>query len=163
MAVRGHISYLGSPETVAKALNPAVRSGLRDVVEAWHKDTLPKHFEPGAVSRYHYQPRSKRHEIRKAKRFHHRNPLQFSGTLRREVSRQVRISVTASRGGMGRARGVMTGPKYLYQYRKDYGQPDKAAELTMVTASEVEAMARALDHSVTVKLREVRELDEVHF
>lgn len=160
MAIRGHITYVGSPDATAKMLNPAVRAALREVVEAWHKDTLPKHFEPSAVSRYGYKPRTKKYEIRKAKKFHHRNPLQFTGTLRREVSRQVRITATATKT-RGRARAVMSGPRYLYQYRKDVGQADKAAELTMVTAAEAEAMARALDRSVTISLRKVKDMERL--
>ena len=148
MALRGAITYTGGPEMAARNVAPFAKDALRDLGRWWHEKILPGHFTTAAETLYHYQPRSARYSRSKARRFGHRNPLVFRGDLKRMVSRMARISST-SKGVTVR----LSGPRYLYQYRKSYAQPDKGAELTATSAGEVETMARTLDEILTRRIQ----------
>lgn len=117
----------------------------------WHRAILPKHFQFSAYAEYGYQKRNVRYEIRKAKRYGHRRPLVFSGNLER-AARRIR-DVRANAKG---ARVVIHGPKYLYAYRKDFKQPDKARELQAVSERDARALAEVLDRSLERSLGRAR-------
>lgn len=142
--LRGSVKIVGGPAAVAKQVRPAKKKALANIGEWWHRFRLPRHFKTSAVSEYHFQPRGIRYMRYKAKRQGHQRPLEFGGEMKEEVTREARITST-SKG----CRVVMTGPKHLYQYRKDYNQPDKAAELTMVTAAEERTMTEMLKKRVS--------------
>lgn len=145
--LRGTITYKGDAEVLRKDLRATVKGELSEVGRFWHRRKLPRHFTTKAETQYDYQARSAAYSRYKAKRFGHRNPLVYTGELKRMVTRMARISST-SKG----VRVNMTGPRYLYQYRKDFNQPDKAAELTAVTETETETMAKLLDRRITRRL-----------
>jgi len=134
----------------------------RRVGEFWHRVLLPKHFGTGAAQRYGYQDRHPLYERKKQRRFGHRRPLEYRGYLKRDVTtvRDVR-TVRASSKAHGRERVlgavkiVLHGPKYLYQYRKDLRQPDKAAELQAINAEDERTIAAVLDRELQ------RELDRL--
>lgn len=147
--IRGSINYVGSPDHTAKIFRPILKEELQNVIRFWHKDMLPNHFTTTAVNRYGYQKRSKKYMIRKARKFGHQRALVFSGEMERQVTRMIRVS-----GSSKRARGRLSGPRYLFAYRKDVGQPDKAADLTAVTQEEVLTMAKFLDQKMTKRLQD---------
>ena len=145
--IRGTITFTGHAKVLAKDMRAAVKASLAEIAEHWHARTLPGHFETSAESRYHYQARSPSYTRSKTRRFGHRRPLVFRGELKRQVTRMARVTSTAKG-----ARVTLRGPKHLHATRRDFGQPDKAAELTAVTTTEVERMARLLDRLVTRRL-----------
>jgi len=122
---------------------PLLKSGWGKVGRFWHRVILRKHFTVAGASEYGYQRRSKGHETRKLRKYGHRRPLVFTGDLERQVSRVV--DVRASSKG---ARVVLHGPRYLWQYRKDYGQPNKAAELQTVSKRDAKLLAEVLDEHI---------------
>ena len=150
--LRGTITFVGDADVTQKELRAALKPELEEVGKFWHDRLFPGHFRTGAAGKYKYAPRSFKHSERKRKRFGHSLPLVFTGDLREQVTRMAKISSTAKG-----ARVTLVGPKYLYMYRKSYGQPDKAAELTAVTKLEVRAMARLLDRRLTKRLNEVKQ------
>lgn len=60
--------------------------------------TLKKHFENNAETRpggaYGYEARTKKYQIRKAKKKGHQKPLSFSGTMQRNVTSTSRVTAT---------------------------------------------------------------------
>lgn len=137
--IKGKLTYRKPKLFIGKFLRREVQKALGLVGMEWHQKTLPKHFDLGAVGRYRYQKRGEKHQAAKLRKFGHSRPLVFTGALAAQVMRMGRVTAT----GKG-VRIVMKGPKYLYQRRKDYKQPDKAAELTATTQPELRAIAQSL-------------------
>lgn len=106
----------------------------------WHAVILPKHFTEAGGREYGYQERANLYMRRKWRKFGHAKPLVWQGSLERDVRRIV--DVRASSSG---ARVVLHGPQYLYQYRKDLSQPDKARELTAISPRDAGQLAYRLD------------------
>jgi hypothetical protein len=105
----------------------------------WHEKILQKHFTTGAYSEYSYKYRSAKHQERKQKKFGHSLPNVFTGRMRDRVLSRANQDVRETSKGV---RIHIHGPLYLYAYRKDYKQPDKAAELVAVSNRDRELMAR---------------------
>ena len=63
--------------------------------------TLKKHFENNAETRpggaYGYEARTKKYQIRKAKKKGHQRPLSFTGEMRRTVTGSSRVTATQHR------------------------------------------------------------------
>ena len=147
MALRATISFRGDAAACKKDLRPAAKAALAAIGELWHDRILPGHFTEKAKAKYKYRKRGKVHTDRKRRLYGHEKPLVFSGEMQRDVTRMARITSTA-RG----ARVAMSGPRYLYAYRKDYNQPDKAAEIIAVTAQEANHLAEEMDRLMTERL-----------
>jgi hypothetical protein len=81
--------------------------------------------------------------IRKARKFGHRDPLVWSGELRRQAMMYQDVRTT-SRG----ASVVIHGPRYLYQYRKNSNDPRKAQELAMISIKDAEACGKVMDTAI---------------
>lgn len=111
--------------------------------EYWHREILPKHFTHAGATEYDYQGRTPKHLRRKLRKYGHTYPLVFSGDLKRDVLRT--LDVRSDQKG---ARVVLHGPRYLYAYRKDYKQADKAYELSTISRGDAEAIARVLDQNI---------------
>lgn len=147
MSLRGTIVYKNSPEATTRELKRAAKAELAEVPQHWHEKYLPGHFKRENMSKYKMKERSESHNRRKRKLYGHSDPLVFTGDMKREVSRQIKVTST-SKG----ARGVLRGPRYLYQRRKKYNQPDKAAEIVYATVPEVRDMSEFLDRRITARL-----------
>ena len=147
--IKGTVTYRKPKAFTRKFITAAVRASLGDAGLAWHRNTLPQHFEPAAASKYRYQQRTPKHEAEKLKRFGHQRPLVFTGTLAAQVKRIARINAT----GKG-VRVVMRGPRYLYMRRKDQKQPDKAKELTRTTNAELTSLSRMIHDRLKRRLSE---------
>ena len=147
--IRGSITFKKPAAFSRKLTRQAVKASLGEVGLEWHRNTLPKHFEENAGARYRYQSRSPKHMRDKLRLFGHAKPLVFRGVLSAQVMRMARISYTAKG-----VRVTMRGPKYLYQYRKDYKQPDKAKEITATTNGELRDIARSLHWKLRSRLSE---------
>lgn len=137
----------GGPGVSAREIGNQVRVEMREVGAKWHRDMLPRHFAYGADKRYNYQPRHVGTIRQKLRRRGHNLPLVDSGDMATQL--RMGATITATTGGKRPGvRVVMKGPKYLYMYRKDYRQPDKAAEVRAVTADEVQELSRLLEERV---------------
>lgn len=112
----------------------------------WHEKILPKHFTTGAYGEYGYQPRSAAHQARKQKKFQHGLPNVFTGVMRDEVLRKDNQDVRDTSTGV---KIHIHGPQHLYAYRKDYDQPDKAAELIAVSERDRELLSRFMQKHLT--------------
>lgn len=119
---------------------PIIKEAWEAGARFWYERFLPKHFTRSGAAQYYYAPRTKNYMITKARKHGHQDPLVFTGRLKREVTSFFDVRSTA-RG----AKVVLHGPRYLYQYRKRLNDPDKAAELTRIIASEARAIEGAID------------------
>lgn len=150
MTVRGHINYVAPPDTAVRELRRAVNDGLKKSVEYWHDEYLPGHFERSAHSKYGYQARKQKWIIRKLRKTGQANDLVFTGRLKREAMRAIRITGTSKR-----ATGTMDVPKYTYTYKP--GQPKKQEELVAITSAEADDLAQQLDQIIQTAFDSNRE------
>lgn len=149
--IRGVIHYTGSPDAKAKALRGAVKAAMEETGQFWWQQILPVHFTTEGEKRYGYQARTKAYTLRKTRKFGHRNPLVWSGALKRDVTQRARV--------VGSSKGVkvhMQGPRYLWAYRKDRKASDKAAEIVAIVQREVDSLAGVMGGRLERELTAVR-------
>lgn len=152
MAKRPVVEYSHAPEDDPKKFLLGLKRGLRAATEYWHRHMAKKHFRAGAKAKYGYAERSQAHNRRKRRLYGHAQPLVFSGQARRWITTRLppgRVRKT-SKGWQGRV--AISAPKYFYQYRKDYGQPDKAAELTTTTEQEAAELQGVIEQELELAL-----------
>lgn len=145
MANRAHIQYTGDPRALKKELRPIVKEVLQETVEEWHDNVLPSHFKPSARTRYKYRPRSLKYKKRKQRQRFHDNSLEFTGEMKRKTVRQARIT-----GSAKSARATMLAPWYATKNFR--GKDTYADEMTAVTPSEANKMAKKLSEEIPKKL-----------
>ena len=150
----------------AKEFRPISKLAWKRAGEYWHQHILKKHFRVRATGEYGYQERRKCRSSAKGKlmpgyeeqkfwRFGHRRPLGYTGKMRRAVMRIRDVRTVADNDKRrGAAKIVLHGPRYLYAYRKDLGQPDKAAELQAISKRDERSIARVVDEVLQEKLNE---------
>ena len=131
-----------------RTVTKEMKGVLKQVVEYWHKELLPQHFKEGAARKYNYQPRSRNHIKRKRKKFGHAIPLVFSGHMSQSVMRPPRMT-----GNKKKATANLKGPRYLFQFRKDFVQPDKAAEIIAVSRRDEQRMDNFMNKIMIKMLR----------
>ena len=144
------ITWVGSPEHTLGEFRLAVKPELAWIGGHWHSRYLPGHFEQSAAGKYGYKRRGKQYLIDKARAVGHTRPLEYTGDMKAMLTRMARISSTAKG-----AKVAMTGPRYLYAFRKDLAQPDKAAEVTATNTEEATLFAQLLDRRLTRRLNGV--------
>jgi len=157
----------GGPKALQRELRPATREAMNDVGEDWAEEKLPQHFSARFATKYGYQKRSRKHMLRKARGYTdqygvrhtgHQDPLVFSGESERMMTAGARIKASA--------KGVdvkMLAPRHFYAVRKDYRQPDKAAEATRLSSGEVKGYQVMLrdgvgDHLNRIRTRETQRI-----
>jgi|GEM_PF-3149292 len=126
-----------------------LRAAWFHAMRMWFRFVLPKHFTHRGATEYGYQERSVLHTRKKLRKFGHTYPNVFTGKLRAEVL----ANATDIRATAKGVRGYLHGPKYLWQYRKNYSQPDKAKELTAVSDADREFIAEVMDKYIARQLR----------
>lgn len=139
------------------AVMRAHRGAMEDVVRYWAKHMLPRHFEPGAASRYHYARRrstSKRGRVvtnyptRKRAVTGRDAPLQFTGFLK---TMALAVGNQRARATRTRTRLVLRNlPPYTTMRRRNPNYPNVPQELTKVTRDE----AKKLEEFYLEKARE---------
>ena len=78
--------------------NKVLKGALGRMGTGWHSLYMPRKFEPSAVCRYGYRPRSIGYNKRKLRIKGHKNPLVWSGRSKRLTSiRKVRATSKGSR------------------------------------------------------------------
>ncbi len=151
--MKASIRYINGPAQVMRRMLRATEEAAKEIVEEWHAETMPGHFQRSAQNKYRYTPRKKGYQIRKAKQHGHQRPLVFSGESERDARAGIRLSSRRLGGGIIRARGAMHHlQKKFYQYNRMFTQIDKAAELTATTATEQSVMAGKMRSKTMAKL-----------
>lgn len=124
----------------------------------WHQQYLPRHFAPGAASRYGYQPRTAAYLRRKLRAARQgkataggTTPLVFTGLLKRSL-----MSLATIRDYPSRFTLEMEAPSYAPMRPRDASRPPLAAEATRVRADEARALANFLAGRITYHNRRVR-------
>lgn len=154
MSIRGVILYTTPPDFVAKQITRLIKDTLQSQVNIWHQKMAPKHFDRGAKTVYGYKPRDARYQKSKAAIKHHQIDLVWSGELKRQALRSIRVSGTSKS-----ARGAMPVPKYAYQYRP--GTPNKSEEITKTTNQEALELARNMDRELQAAISNLRQTKKV--
>lgn len=99
-----------------RAINQVVKVAGSLVMQE-HRGRLPSHFEVMAVNRYGYKPRSKRYQIRKAKRYGTTAPLVRTGALKAAILANAKVVATANKAEL-RSKGSKTS-QLMSQFRKE--------------------------------------------
>ena len=132
--------YQGHPIDDLAAYQRGLKKGLKAAAEYWQKKYAPGHFTRAAKSKYNYEPRTAKHEIRKARLFGHRDPLVFTGETRKFVKGRRAPARVSNKDGNPRAKLSVKVPTYFYQYNKTGKNIDKAGELLATTSDEAAQM-----------------------
>ena len=113
----------------------------------WAERDLPKHFMPNARYIYGYQAR-KSSTIRRK----HKDAAKGKAIMGGEVDlvwtgnmMKAVLGLQTIRSTPKKVDVIMYGPQYLWQYNKQAGAPDKAAEITKITPAEVEELNRVAE------------------
>lgn len=146
------------PDVSIHAWRRISRSAHAAAGALWHSEMLPRHFDPVARNRYHYQPRTAKYLRRKQRAFAQGKavagadtPLVFTGLLRESLMRLGTV-----RGFPSRVSVRMSGPRYITMRPFQSNQPDKAAEVTRVTRQERSELAKVLKANVVDGLAKYR-------
>ena len=154
--MRASVTTVGGPKALAKQMRRERKAALAAAGLHWHAKIHPEHYTIAAEKRYGYQPRDIDYTRKKAKRYGHRRPLVYTGAT--EIMTTLRARTT---GTSRRVSVRMRGPRYLYQYRKDYRQPDKAAELTTTDDRDIAILERIITDFLGDKFRSNTEIDRL--
>lgn len=140
---RAKIISKGGPDKIIVRRKPIQKRALMDAGEFWHERFLPLHFDQSAFFRYRgpetYRPRAASYNKRKRTLFGHNAPLVFSGTLKRMVSRERRVTGTSKRATVN-----LRGPRYLQPFKRNARDHDKAKELAATHPQEERMLGRML-------------------
>lgn len=150
--IKGSIHYIGSPRAMARGMPRIVQESMKEAAALWHRQDLPKHFEEGASSRYGYKARDQKYRRRKQRKKGHGRPLEWSGELKRAVTRMARI--TGSRLTV-RASMDVGGAWYATRRWLTRDMPDMPRELTAITHDEERGLAREVERSAEEMLNRV--------
>lgn len=118
--------------------------------EHYHREIVPRHFQPGAGFRYGYRRRSRRYEQKKA-RLGRTQPLVFSGTLQRSLTEVANV-----RGYPSRFSVVMHGPSYIPKRPRTNRLPPLYEEVTRVTRAERKELADVLKQEIAAGVAAAR-------
>jgi len=135
----------------------AMREAHRAAGELWHAKMLPKHFTAQAKATYQHQARKPKY-IERKKRMALAGKVLLSGVIDNVLHG---LTEDALKGFVSvkafptRFTLRMSGPSYLSMRPYKSGQPDKAAEITRITATEKKELAAEMRRTY---LRRVREL-----
>lgn len=133
--LRTTIIEQGGPRTLLRIASGIFRDAAVEAGRLWFQTILPRHFTVEGGRAYGYQKRTAKYMRRKARKYGHQKPLVFSGNMQREIQSVERVDRTG-KGSIVK----LYGPRYFYAFRKDYGQADKAREVTTVTVAEETAL-----------------------
>jgi hypothetical protein len=147
------ITTRGGGRAMADTLNQAVANVMRDIINDWHHDTVPKHFTEDAFGMgWGYTPRmgqdqpaflysdskyarrgkngarivqNSSYYWAKWRRFHTHSPLVKSGASEAAALSSILVKTqTSKRSSLVTTRGVFGGlPSYFYKYRTDTANP----------------------------------------
>jgi hypothetical protein len=130
-----------------RAWQRGMRQAHAEQGEYWHTKILPKHFEPGAGAKYGHKPRSDKYQRRK-KKLAAAGKVKYGGMVDNVATGRMETMLK----GMGvfrafptRVTVYMTGPRYITMRPYETNQPDKAKEITALTAQEISDLENVLE------------------
>lgn len=153
---RGVALFAGKRGIGQDVINEAIKFGMFQVAEAWHKRILPQHFQPGAKRKYKHKKRKKNYseiKIKFAQGESIRDPvtgqeeshnvvkggmvdIAFEGHTETKARRNFTVRVTKSGFAL-----KMVVPKYILGRRRgDY--PNMKKELSYITTEEAMWLGR---------------------
>ena len=141
--------YERAPRGFGKEMPKAIAEALHEVGVHWHRHLLKRHFVRQAFLRYGgvYRPRTARYEQRKFRKYGHKDPLVWTGTLRRTLLSSAYIRATSKS-----LRVRMQGPKWLKGFMRFRGRagtgPDMLKEVKAISRQEAEGFARMIGKRV---------------
>ena len=152
--LRGVMIIEGSPRGMAKQFRSFVKKELEKLMNEWHENTLPLHFEKSAHRRYkkEYRPREGKYQARKTRLKPFAGPLEWSGESKRQLMQRIRVTRTSKR-----MTGTMYAPPYFWMKPRHITHVNKGEELVAVTKKEVLAMAKLLSERVTKRLNALKD------
>jgi hypothetical protein len=144
-----------------RQLGKYTKAAHQEIGYRWQIDMLPRHFTSAARSIYRHKPRSRKYEQRK-RQLAGRGLVQeggnvdlvFTGLTKRLMRQRHQVQAFPSRVTI-----KMLGPSYLRMRPNKSNQPDKAKEITTVTAEEekkLTAIGSETFHRAMLKSRVVR-------
>lgn len=156
------------PDLVIRAWRQLRRDAMRMIGLTWHRDMLPKHFEPNAANVYKYKRRTARwiaakqraavrgtigtgRLIRLVDPRAATDQLTLTGALRDNATRHATVRVFPSRFTV-----TMPGTSYTPS-RPRGNNPHLAMEVTTLLKYEKEALAKAAEKVAAEGLRQYRE------
>jgi|GEM_PF-1691614 hypothetical protein len=158
--IRIKTTYTQPPDLSKRKWKEAMRAGHWAIARMWHAMMLPLHFRRNAKTRYGHKPRHPKY-VRKKKRFGkssrtfrdgsrvvHGGEVDnaWSGQMERNIREWVTIRAFPSR-----ATAYVRGPRYLSMRPFNSKHPDKAAEITEVTADEQTKLEKEMDRMVNMR------------
>jgi hypothetical protein len=118
--------------------NRVLAAGLKGMGESWHLRYLARHFEPSAVRRYGYAPRSAGYRKRKRRIKGHDRPLVWSGRSERLAS-------------MRRVRATSKGVSVIV-YAPQLNRRKLAKEVTTVIVQEIGVLNRQIEKYIARRM-----------
>ena len=122
-----------------------VKPTNEDIGDYWHEKIFPRHFKPGAAQKYKHSKRTPGY-LKKKEALARRGIVKrvsgqiqdnvFTGRMRADLKRSRIV-----RGYPTRVTIKMMGPRYVTMRVYKSNQPDKAAELSYITADEEKELA----------------------
>jgi len=156
--LRGVMIIEGSPRGMAKQFRSIVKEELEKIIDEWHQNTLPLHFEKSAHRRYkkEYRPREVKYQKRKTREKPMAGPLEWSGESKRQLMQRIRISTTSKK-----ATGTMFAPPYFWMKPRHCTHVNKGEELVAITKKEVLIMAKLLSERVAKRLDAIKDKEVI--
>ena len=137
-----------SPKVALRKLKEINKTAALVVGNYWHDHFRAKHFTPAGAREYGYQPRNVGYMIKKAKKWGHRNPLEWSGESKSQSRvKDIRATSTSARA---RVRVVMHMPKLNFIPRG--GSINMNDDMTRVSQAEVAKLAEVAADSIDAQL-----------
>jgi hypothetical protein len=135
-----------------------LRGAMQASGDEFHDTILDKHFQAKHEREYHYGARSKKYQLRKISKKHHRDPLVWSGKARRDAK-----AIRDIRASANQAKVVLHLPKYFYAYHKPgskdkkgrfyaTGQVDKSRELMTVSPQDTKILIGVMDKEIQERI-----------
>lgn len=131
--------------TLAKRMPQVMRFAMQQTAAHWHRDMLPRHFEPKAQRKYRYQPRRRSYQNRKkafAKEDSRikkggRAPVVYSG-----LTESLAEGHAVIRAYPTRVRLRMASPKWVTPRPRDPAKPNLHNEILAVVPGENRTLGR---------------------
>lgn len=151
MVIRAErMTITGGFEAKAKGVPALIARTLKRALRDWHRQILPRHFQPGAEWRYGYEKRARRYRMTKERRG--LPPLVFSGRTRSQAKALFRVTGSASK-----VRGRFFLPNHARMKPVRAGLPAIGEEMTRTTRDERRTIvARWVKPRMTIGLRKIR-------
>lgn len=126
-----------TPKLALKKLREINVVTMTELGNYWHDNFRDKHFTPAGAREYGYAPRNVAYMIKKAKKWGHRNPLEWSGKSR-ALSRIKDIRTAGTTAARGRVRVVLHMP--ALNFIPKGGSINMNDEMTRVSQAEIQKL-----------------------